>query len=461
MRRAVLVVLLGLAASSGCASSRPAPPDDRPDVQSLSAAPAPADRAPAPAPLSSNAALPAPAAPSIGNNDVVAMVAGAPITLHDLMQPLIEAHGLTFLLHLAQLELVRQDAARINLTVTQKDFDEERQATLDRLTRNGDDSKLQAALDKAIANKDNAAADRLRAELKSDQEAFLTQFLSNQHIDPVEFDLVLRINTYLRKIAEPQIAGKINEEALRRAFGQMFGERVHVHYMELQNLDQVGQAKRRLAAGERFEDVTRDMSLNRPSAELGGDLPAFTRETNALPDSFKTAAFSLKDGEVSDPLLVGGSYILIKRIAVIPPRLVKYEDEKAYVRRTLSEKLLDVAVKQLKQDLAAQVVRSLKFTDANSVLARQYDERSKRMAAEADKARQDLDRQQRLRDLTGGASTAPATTQSSPAGSAPSGAAPEAATAPAGERPPATQPGNAAAFPPIVLPSPSTNEAGK
>jgi parvulin-like peptidyl-prolyl isomerase len=378
--------------------------------------------------------------PVAGMDETVVTVNGQPLTMRQLVAPLIESHGLTVLLNLVQRELAREDATKQHIVVTAKDFEEEREATLERLCKNADESKFLDAIDRAMAKKDFAEADKVRKQLRAEREEFLTQFLDNQHVDRVEFDIVLQINTYLRKIAEPQLVGRITEEALHRAFGQMYGEKVHVHYIELNNLDEVGQAKRRLAAGDRFEDVAKDMSHNTASGALGGDLPGFTRESTGLPDVFKDMAFSLKDGEVSDALVLGKTYILMKRIELIAPRHVKFEDQKQVVYNTLYSRLLETVVKKLKQDLAAQVMPSMHFADPNSVLAIQFKDRTDRMQAEAAKnAKEELERHQQLINPSQGGATHPTTepTTTAPATSA----APQAARAAAGARPPAPKPG--------------------
>ncbi|HZK83036.1 MAG TPA: peptidylprolyl isomerase [Humisphaera sp.] len=375
-----------------------------------------------------------------GMDDPVVTVNGQPLTMRQLVGPLIESHGLTVLLNLVQLELAREDAAKQHIVVAAKDFEDEREATLERLCKNADEGKYLDAIDRAVARKDLAEADTVRKQLRAEREEFLTQFLDNQHVDRVEFDIVMKINMYLRKIAEPQIAGRITDEALHRAFGQMYGEKIHVRYIELNNLDEVGQAKRRLAAGDRFEDVARDMSHNTASGSLGGDLPAFTRESTGLPDVFKDMAFSLKDGEVSDALVLGKTYILMKRIELIPPKHVKFENQKPIVYNALYSRLLETVVKKLKQDLAAQVIPSMHFADPSSVLAIQFKARTEMQAEGAKRAREDLDRRQQLINSIKAGTTQPATepaTTTAPA----TRAAPQAGAAAAGERPPAPKPG--------------------
>lgn len=392
------------------------------------AAPAGAPLMAAALPGSSGRSLSANLPASVGQMDeVVAQVNGEKLTMRQLVAPLIDSHGLTMLLNLVQLELAKQDAALVRppIIVTQKDFDEERQITLNRLFKDAPTEKsLQDQLEIAIATHHDADAKKIQAEIDDERDQLLDQFLENQHIGRGEFELVLRINTYVRKIAEPQMRGKINDAALRNAFGQMYGERVVVRYMELANMDEVNAAKRRLAAGDAFADVAHDMSHNARSAALGGELPPFSRQAKGLPDDFKAAAFSLKDGQVSDVVTVGNTFILIKRERVLAPKAVKFEDVKESIRATLTEKLLETAVKKLREDLATQALAEMKIEDP--VLAQQFKARQDRQIRDQQRIKLEMDKRQRLIDsMRNGAATRPAspTTRPAPLGPESHGAA--------------------------------------
>jgi parvulin-like peptidyl-prolyl isomerase len=375
---------------------------------------------------------------------IIARIDGEPMTREQLIKPLIESRGLTMLLNLVQLELVKQDAVKAGVKVTDQDVAEERKFTLDRLFAGTDvESKLQGKLDDALIQHKDAEAAKIRAEIDSDRETLLRQYLDNQHITPAEYDILIQINAYLRRIALPQVKGKISDEAVRNAFGQMYGELVKVRYIELRNMEEVNKAKIRLAAGEKFEDVAKDMSINRLSAEQGGELPPFSAQSQQIPQNFKDVAFSLKPGETSDVVAYEASYLLIKQIEKIAPRAVKFEDVKESVRRTLDEKLLQTAMKKLREDLANQALGKTKAGNPilvieDPLLRHQFEAKQAEQTRQRDQIQEEMNKEQRLRDSMRGAATRPATAQGTPPAT---GAAPEAATAPAGERPPATRPG--------------------
>jgi len=339
----------------------------------------------------------------------VAHLNGEPFTLGQLMGPLIESHGLTVLVNLLQVQQAREDATKAGITVTDADFKAERDMTLSGMFKDASD-QLQAQIDQADAKGDTAEATRLRAELAREQSQLLDQFLTQQHISPAEFDMILRINTYLRKIAEPAVNHSINESSIQNAFNQIYGETALVRCIQLANQSEVAEAQRRLARGDKFEDVARDMSHDRLSAEMGGELPRFSRQAPGYPKNFKEVAFDLKPGEVSDPVETNGSFYLIKMENCFSPRAVKFATVHDAVRRQLFDAAVKAAVKSLREDLARRVLNGLLIDDP--VLSKQFDQRvTDRESREKDRERirEDLDRQRRTTTTAPATAPAPAT----------------------------------------------------
>jgi len=211
--------------------------------------------------------------PSIkaSSNDPIIMISGQPLTLGQFMGPLIEAHGLTMLLNLTQLELVKQDAARNHVVVTDKDVEEEREATLESFARTRMNHRFWRPWIKPRPVRTGGDCD-CQERSAGRSRGILTQFLVNQHIDPVEFDIVLKINTYLRKIAEPQIAGKIDDAALHAPLGRCTAKKCMCTTSSW-GIWRKSASQAPPGGGDHFEDVAKDMSINRASGALGGDLP--------------------------------------------------------------------------------------------------------------------------------------------------------------------------------------------
>jgi hypothetical protein len=429
LKRMLGLTVIATALLYGCGENNPPPFDPHPSPSGV-------------APEKSTAAPGSRVAFASEMDTVIAHVTGEPVTMRQLVDPLVKAHGLDFLLHLVQLDLVKQYAKKSGIIVTARNIDDERQMMLDRMFKDADDARLIDALERALKEKRSSDVELLRSELESERGEFLEQFLTAKHMARVEFDMLVETDAYLRKLAEPQVAPKITEEALKATWGQLYGEHIFVKYMSLVNMDEVLRAKRRMAEGESFEVVAREMSQDPRTAGLGGELPGFTRTTK-IPggEAFKDAAFSLKDNEVSDVVAMGTRYTLIKRIRVEPPQTVKYEDVKQIVYRTLYDAQLRLAIGDLKKELEKEARDQLKIIDP--LLSQQYSEKVEHQGRIEQKTKANMARQVRLQELL----RAPGTTQPSAELlnkikrlSAPTtDVAPQTAPAQVGERPPATQ----------------------
>jgi foldase protein PrsA len=289
---------------------------------------------------------------------------------------------LNVLLNLAQLELARQEAAKFNITVSAPDFETERELTLSKMFKDA---------------------------TKDQYPQLLEQFLQSKRVSRPEFEMVMQTNAYLRKIAEPQVQKQIGEEQLREAFNSLYGETVQIRHIECANLTEIADVKRRLAAGEKFEDVARTASRNARTASLGGELPPFSIAAAGYPKTFKEAAFALKEGEVSDAVAVNDTYHLIKLEKRIAPRAVKYEDVKDSVREEVTDRLMQATIATMRARLSAQTQGRLQILDP--VLKKQYEAREN----DADKAIQDreeakkqLGRDQQRLSAEAGATSRPA-----------------------------------------------------
>lgn len=320
---------------------------------------------------------------------------------------MLEAHGLNFLLHVVQLELAEQAAAQQGIKVTPDDFKQERELTFQRMFKESDDA-LKARLKEATEKGDNTAVEKIKAELNVDREALLEQYLAQQftqtrqYVTKQEFDLVLKTNAYLRKIAEasPQIKNAINEEMLKKAFAAQFGEKVVVRHIQAGNAADLQAAKARLDAGENFADVARQLSTNKDTARVGGAIPPFTINATNVPKVFRDIAFALKVGEVSDPVNADGAFHLIKVENTIAPKVVKFEDVKENLRVDLQDKVMQAAVAQLRSKLQNQTRDNLQIE--NPVLKAQFEKK----LAEGKKMRQAQLDEAMKRDRAGAAGDA-------------------------------------------------------
>lgn len=309
--------------------------------------------------LISAASPPPPANP---DDEVIATVRGDVITRKDLEPVLMQGYGLNVLLGLVQLDLVEQEAARMKLVVTPQDVTDEKTITLQNLAR--------AAQEMQSNGTPTTEPDDLTP---AEQSQLLQQVLQQQHVSESEFDVVLQINAYLRKIAAPAVESQLTEDQIRKYFNMLYGEKIIVHYIVCNNMTEAGEVRRDLAAGKSFEDVARARSLDRRTAATGGELPAFSMQEPRLPDEFKEVAFNLKIGEVSDPVQHGSFIYIIKLIERIPPAHARYEDYHDAVKKDLVNKTIQQAMAEERNKLAQMALDSLHIKDP--VLQQQWEQR--------------------------------------------------------------------------------------
>ena len=431
-----IVVGMSVALMQGCAASTAAAPADR--------APAAQAAAAAPPPPQGNT--------SAADNRIVARVGSRTVSMDQLVRPLIEAHGLPILLNLVQLELAKQAADRAGVVVTPEDLRVERQQTMDRMFKESDQKVLEK-IDDAIAKKNNAEAERLKAELQRDHEQLLVQFLENQKVSRPEFELVMQTNCYLRKIAEPMVSNQINDDELRKAYAIDYGASVRVRHIQGNSPQELAQALTEINAGQPFEQVARKRSRNPQTAGLGGELPRFSLMTAGLPENFKRAAFDLKVGEISDIISAEGAFHLIKLEETFSPKAVKFESVRDGLRERLREKTVQAAVKKLRDSLAEQARKDLKIDEP--VLKAQFeaklaerekaikDQKEIRQQLEKERAEEERQRlQQQGITVPQGPPAPSAAPATRPAAAAP---APGGAPAPANATKPAPAPAEPAA----------------
>ncbi len=346
---------------------------------------------------------------------VVARVNGKPISMAELQKPLIEGYGLKVLLFEVQLHLARQEAEKKNIQVTPADVDAEMDRTFQTGFKDAD---------------------------KKDYPALLDQLLARNGVSRGEFDMVIETNAILRKIAEPQLKDRITEENVKEAFNAVYGQTVIIRHIQCANPQEALAVQRRIAAGEKFEEVARVMSQNPRTAPLGGELPPISRQSTIwpdglgkIPDGFREWAFTAKEGEISDPVQGDNAYHILKLDRKIEPKVVKFDDVKVRLRAELYEKLVDQGINALRGQLAGMARSAMVIEDP--VLRRQFEAK----LAEQQKAAKDV--RQDILDRAAAATTQPKAT-TAPAGTAPTvtppgDTAPKAPQPPpAGERPPAT-----------------------
>jgi parvulin-like peptidyl-prolyl isomerase len=414
LKQALYLLAMGTVAMVAGCGGKPAP--DPLPRQELNAAPAPAaptDSTVIPTALDA----PEPAAANSGDDRIIARINGEAITMRQLLKPLLEAHGLQILIGLVELDLAKQDAREAHVVISPEDIARERDQTLEKMFKDAG-MKEQTQLEAAERNGNTGEARQLREQIRKDREQLLVEYLDNQHYSPAEFDLRVQMNAYLRKAAERLLKGKVTDDMVEKEFGVEYGETAIIRIIQCANLQEIGEAQRRLKKGDDFAEVAKELSRDPRTAPLGGEFPQLSRQTLGIPDSFKQLAFSLDPGHVSEPLAVAGNYYLIKMEQKFPPKAVKFENVKDALRRSMYDRLAENLMKQLNGRMGERAAEKLQITDP--ILLQQFNQYKARQE-ETIRDRAKLSEQLKKERPDQGATTEPATAP----------AATEPATAPA------------------------------
>lgn len=263
--------------------------------------------------------------PNMAGADVVASVPGVTISRAELDEFIYRIYGVNALDDLAELGLARAALEKTGKRLEPADVEAERTVTFGQMFA---DAK------------------------PADYPTLIEQFLTRSHLTRAEFEVkIIQTNACLRKLIAPQIAGAIKDEVVFKAFEQLYGENRRIADITLTNLAEAQTARQRVASGQAFGMVAREMSEDKITSELNGEWPPFSAQTAVVPALIRSETFKLKPDEVSDPLSVDGKFHVVKLIEVIPSRTARFDDVKASVRARLEDELMRSQISALRKEL--------------------------------------------------------------------------------------------------------------
>jgi len=281
---------------------------------------------------------PAADAPSTrpARGDVMAYVNGEAIYMDTLNDLLLRSQGSSMAMLLATAKLAEQEALRSGISVTDADI-------------------------KAEENRSMEQAFSFVADAQQ-RYRLLEQELARRTISPQQWQIVLRRNALLRKLASRDV--KVTDAELREEFSAMYGRKVVVRHIQTDTLVEAQEIMRKLAQGEDFGELSRRYSSNRTSLD-GGLLPAITAESVAVPPPIRDAALAMtKVGDVSKPIQTGTAFHILRLEELTPARNVKFEDVQAEVQAAAADK----KVRAVQTELFKKLLHEAKIEYVNPVL---------------------------------------------------------------------------------------------
>jgi len=335
-----LAALAGLLAG-GCEDPKVTPTTGTPDAPAA-----------APAPTVADTPTTAPAAPD-AVPQIAVLVNGQPVPVSELNDLLLRAYGMEMARHLVASELVRQEARKQNVTVSDADVQAENDRTLERL------------FGKVTAPANDPAALKAAAVQR---EQLLAQLLEQKKISRTQWQIAMRRSATMRKLAEREAT--VTDQEILDAFNHQFGQKVVVRHIQTATLTQAQELLTRLY-GEKadFEQLARLHSAH-SSAKDGGLLPPISRRGGdaSIPPAIRQAALAMKKiGEYSDPIQTGTSFHILKLERIIAPQNVKIED----VREQFRAALLERNVLELQPKILQRLIQKANIEYVHPILKRQ------------------------------------------------------------------------------------------
>ncbi|MEW9122361.1 MAG: peptidylprolyl isomerase [Thermotaleaceae bacterium] len=165
------------------------------------------------------------------------------------------------------------------------------------------------------------------------------KFLEEKGIDENFIREQIRIELMAKRFREETIKElDLTDEKLEAYYKENIEEyrdiRVKASHILVEKEEEAKDLLGRIRAGEDFAELAKEYSQDPGSATQGGDLGYFERGMMVAP--FDEMAFSLKEGEISEPVKTDYGYHIIKVVDHIN-ELHQFEDVKEEIKEKLSE----------------------------------------------------------------------------------------------------------------------------
>jgi foldase protein PrsA len=150
------------------------------------------------------------------------------------------------------------------------------------------------------------------AELKDNEENRL--LFEELGMDETFIKMQLEAQAYRRLFIEHLREDVTAKLALEGETFENLKARVKASHILVATLEEAQQVIARLDAGEAFEDIAKELSLDTASGSIGGDLGFFGRRT--MVKDFELVAFSMTQGQISQPVATQFGYHIIRIDAI-------------------------------------------------------------------------------------------------------------------------------------------------
>ncbi len=265
--------------------------------------------------------------------NVAAIIGGQPIYLETLIDRCVELYGRQDLEGLILFTLLKQEAKKVNLTVTEQDIDTEIWIKAAETTFPDADGKP----------KIEEYMKRELAMTKLPEEVYRTNILWPEIV--------------IRKLSAPMV--EVTDEDLQKGFEANFGESIQclgIVLNEERRARDVWQQARTLPAKENksleevFGDLAAKYSVEPGSKQMRGEIAPITK--NGGMPNLENEAFSLKPGELSSVIQIDReTFVILYCKEILPAKEVSFDEVKDSIANDIRKKKEILAARQYISDL--------------------------------------------------------------------------------------------------------------
>jgi len=244
---------------------------------------------------------------AFSKREIAANVGGEKITQAELNDVLVKRYGQDTLDSLIEKKVIELEAKKEKVKISDKEKEEEMNQYIEQY---GGKDAFDAALKQSGLS-------------KTDIEQDVIQYLS------------------IKKMLEPKI--KITEDDMKKYFEEnkdSFNEeeQVQASHILVDDEKTAEEVEKKIKEGKDFAELAKEYSKDPGSAQNGGDLGYFGK--GKMVKEFEDKAFSMKIGEISEPVKTEHGYHIIKLTGKKAAKDAKYEDHKDEIKDTLFNKEL-------------------------------------------------------------------------------------------------------------------------